>query len=137
MVSILYGSGLRLMECIRLRVQDIDFGSNQIIVRDGKGNKDRVTMLPASLKEHIKQHLKRVKALHTQDLEEGFGSVYLPYALAKKYPNANIDWGWQYVFPSVKRSIDPRSGVERRHHASEAVQINKKVQINKCICKDA
>ena len=78
-------------------------------------------MLPAFLKEHIKQHLKRVKALHMQDLEEGFGSVYLPYALAKKYPNANIAWGWQYVFPGVKRSIDPRSGVERRHHASEAV----------------
>jgi integron integrase len=118
--SIMYGSGLRLLECLRLRVKDIDFDQNQIIVRNGKGEKDRVTMLPESIKERLKLHLKRVNALHDEDLHDGFGEVYLPYALSVKYPNAAKDWIWQYVFPSSKHSIDPRSGKERRHHASEA-----------------
>ncbi len=121
MASLLYGSGLRLMECLRLRVKDIDFAYSQIIVRDGKGQKDRVTVLPASLKEPLQRHLAKVKALHEQDLKEGFGQVYLPFALERKYPNANREWGWQYVFPAAKRSVDPRSGIVRRHHVAETV----------------
>ena len=116
MLRLLYGSGLRLMECVRLRVKDVDFGQMQILVRDGKGDKDRVTMLPQSLVEPLRTHLERVKALHQRDIEEGYGEVYLPYALDRKYPNAGREWGWQYVFPSTKRSVDPRSGVIRRHH---------------------
>jgi integron integrase len=119
MASLLYGCGLRLMECVRLRVKEIDFGYKQIIVRDGKGAKDRVTVLPESLIAPLRLHLERVKALHIRDIAEGFGSVYLPSALARKYPNADRDWGWQYVFPSAKRSIDPRGGQERRHHVAE------------------
>lgn len=119
MASLLYGSGMRLKECLRLRVKDIEFNYNQIIVRDTKGAVDRVTLLPAAVKINLKDHLEKVKALHEQDLKEGFGRVYLPFALEKKYPNANIQWAWQYVFPSAKRSIDPRSGLERRHHAME------------------
>ena len=121
MVSLLYGCGLRLMECLRLRVKDIDFTYNQITIRDTKGNEDRVTMLPVSLKEPLKRHLQRVRALHEQDLKEGFGRVALPFALARKYPNADKEWAWQYVFPAAKRSIDPRTGIERRHHVLEAV----------------
>lgn len=118
--SLMYGSGLRLMECLRLRVKDIDFNYQQIIVRDGKGEKDRVTMLPQKLIEHLQLHLKRVAALHKEDLHEGYGEVYLPYALAEKYPNAPKEWAWQYVFPSTRRSLDPRSGKIRRHHAAES-----------------
>lgn len=117
---LLYGTGMRLMEGIRLRVKDVDFHYRQITVRDGKGGKDRVTVLPDSLIESIKQHLKRVKALHEQDIAEGFEHVYLPHALSVKYPTADREWGWQYVFPSLKRSKDPRSGVLRRHHAFES-----------------
>jgi len=119
MASLLYGTGLRLMECVRLRVKDIDFEYGQITVRDGKGEKDRITMLPGSLGERLKAHLEKTKTIHEQDLREGFGEVYLPYALARKYPNAGREWGWQYVFPASKRSIDPRSGKERRHHTDE------------------
>ena len=119
MASLLYGAGLRLMECVRLRVKDIDFGYAQITVRDGKGNKDRVTMLPGALREKLEEHLGRVQPLHQKDLKEGFGEVYLPFALARKYPRAGREWAWQYVFPASKRSIDPRSGVERRHHIDE------------------
>ena len=119
MASLLYGTGLRLMECVRLRVKDIDFECGQITVRDGKGEKDRITMLPGSLGERLKAHLEKTKTIHEQDLREGFGEVYLPYALARKYPNAGREWGWQYVFPASKRSIDPRSGKERRHHTDE------------------
>lgn len=119
MASFLYGSGLRLMECLRLRVKDVDFSYNQIVVRDAKGQKDRVTMLPNSLQEPLKKHLQKVAALHQRDIREGFGAVYLPYALERKYPHANREWCWQYVFPAHRRSIDPRSGVERRHHLSE------------------
>ena len=123
LASLLYGAGLRLMEAIRLRVKDVDFVANQIVVREGKGNIDRVTMLPQSLKLSLREHLTRVKFLHQQDLREGFGSVYLPYALERKYINAGTEWGWQYVFPSLKRSKDPRSGAVRRHHtAPESLQ---------------
>lgn len=116
MASLLYGAGLRLMECVRLRVKDIDFAMRQIVVRDGKGAKDRVTMLPEKLLFPLQLQLKKAKALHDADLAAGFGEVHLPYALAQKYPNASREWGWQYVFPASRRSIDPRSGVERRHH---------------------
>ena len=119
MASLLYGAGLRLMECVRLRVKDMDFEYAQIMVRDGKGEKDRVTMLPAALAKPVNEHLQKAKAVHEQDLRDGFGDVYLPHALARKYPKAGREWGWQYVFPASKRSIDPRSGVERRHHTDE------------------
>jgi integron integrase len=120
---LLYGSGMRVMEGVRLRVKDVDFQRRELIVREGKGNKDRVTMLPQSLIEPLKQHLLRVKTLHERDLEAGFGNVYLPFALERKYPAAGREWHWQYVFPAAKRSIDPRSDVERRHHVSDqAVQ---------------
>jgi integron integrase len=119
MASLLYGSGLRLMECIRLRVKDLDFAQSQITVREGKGDKDRVTMLPPSLVEPLRRQLERAKALHELDLREGCGRVYLPYALSRKYPNAEREWGWQYVFPASKRSVDPRLGREQRHHIAE------------------
>jgi len=120
MAKLLYGSGLRLMECLRLRVKDIDFERREIIVRDAKGGHERVTMLPASLVAPLQEHLKRVKLLHTQDLAAGYGQVYLPYALDRKYPSANKEWGWQYVFPSDRLSIDPRTGIKRRHHMDES-----------------
>jgi integron integrase len=120
-VSLLYGSGLRLMECLRLRVKDIDLQYCQIIVRDGKGSKDRVTILPEPLKEPLLRHLERVKALHQLDLRQGFGQVYMPFALERKYPAASRQWGWQYMFPALKRSVDPRSGKVRRHHLAEGV----------------
>jgi integron integrase len=121
MAGLLYGSGLRLMECLRLRVKDIDFERHQIIVREGKGDKDRVTMLPLLLHELLKEHLAKIKLLHKEELREGFGTVILPYALSRKYPNAEKEWKWQYVFPASKRSIDPRSGAERRHHLDPSV----------------
>jgi integron integrase len=121
MASLLYGAGLRLMECIRLRVKDVDFGYRQILVRDGKGQKDRVTMLPQMVVEPLRVQLQKVKTLHEQDLAEGFGEVYLPFALERKYPDASREWHWQYVFPSHKRSVDPRTGKERRHHVDEKV----------------
>ena len=118
--GLLYGSGLRLMECLRLRVKDIDLSYGQITVHDGKGEKDRITMLPTKLKQPLLLHLRKVKALHEEDLRSGFGEVFLPNALARKYPNASRQWGWQYIFPSMTRSIDPRSGVVRRHHISDS-----------------
>jgi integron integrase len=120
MAKLLYGSGLRVLECVRLRVKDIDFEQRCVIVRDGKGEKDRVTMLPDSLVAPLHDHLLRVQHLHQQDLAEGSGAVYLPYALAVKYPNAAKEWAWQYVFPARGRSVDPRSGVEQRHHVDES-----------------
>lgn len=121
MGALLYGSGLRLMECVRLRVKDVDFALNQLIVRDGKGQKDRGTLLPQRVQEPLRLHLARVKALHDEDLALGFGRVYLPFALARKYPQAASAWPWQYVFPAAKRAADPRSpaGEVRRHHANE------------------
>ncbi|HWQ91815.1 MAG TPA: integron integrase [Clostridia bacterium] len=119
MATLLYGTGMRLMECVRLRVKDIDFEANQIIVREGKGFKDRVTILPLSVKPVLQTHLERVKLLHQQDLSQGGGTVYLPYALERKYPNANREWGWQYVFPAASLSRDPRSNATQRHHVNE------------------
>jgi integron integrase len=118
--GLMYGSGLRLMECLRLRIKDIDFAYNQVWVRSGKGEKDRVTPLPAVLKEPLRKHLLSVKLVHQHDLQSGFGRVYLPYALDQKYPNADRAWAWQYVFPASRRAIDPRSGIERRHHINES-----------------
>lgn len=118
-LHLLYGSGLRLMEAARLRVKDIDFDSNLIIVREGKGDKDRSTMLPEAVKAQLLLHLEKVKALHEKDLASGNGEVYLPDALERKYPNAAKEWHWQYVFPSANLSVDPRSGKIRRHHISE------------------
>ena len=117
--GLLYGAGLRLMEAVRLRVKDVEFARGEIIVRDGKGGKDRVTMLPEAVAAPLKLHLARVRALHNQDLAEGFGEVYLPFARDKKYPNAGKEWGWQYIFPSINLSVDPRSGKTRRHHLDE------------------
>jgi len=116
MVKLLYGCGLRLMECMRLRVKDIDFEQSQIIVREGKGEKDRATMLPASLVQPLKEQIAFVRKLHEQDILQGFGSVELPFALSRKYPNADKELGWQYIFPSDRLSTDPRSGIVRRHH---------------------
>ncbi len=112
MAGLLYGSGLRLMECLRLRVKDVDFGQNHILVRDGKGQKDRTTVLPGSLADALRRQVERVAEIHRQDLKEGFGRVYLPFALARKYPAADREKGWQYLFPAASRSIDPRDGVE-------------------------
>lgn len=114
--KLLYGCGMRLMECLRLRVKDLDFSGNQIMIRDAKGQKDRVVMLPESLREELNKQLGRVKELHVSDLEKGAGEVFLPYALAKKYPNAPKELGWQFLFPSKKLSEDPRSGKVMRHH---------------------
>lgn len=119
MAKLLFGTGMRLLEGLRLRVKDIDFEQNQIVVRHGKGGKDRITMLPQSLKPLLVEHLRRVKILHENDLEAGFGRVFLPDALARKYPRANQQWGWQWVFPAKSLSVDPRSGERRRHHAHE------------------
>ena len=117
--SLMYGAGLRLMEALRLRVKDVDFRRREIVVREGKGFKDRVTMLPNVVAAPLKAHLEKVRAIHETDLAAGRGDVYLPYALARKYPNAGREWGWQYVFPSGSISVDPRSGVERRHHLDD------------------
>ena len=117
---LLYGTGMRLLEGLRLRVKDVEFSRREIIVREGKGSKDRVTVLPENLMLSLQAHLEKVKALHERDLDAGSGAVFLPDALAVKYPNAAKSWGWQYVFPSSNRSIDPRSGVERRHHINES-----------------
>ena len=124
MAGLLYGSGLRLMECVRLRVKDIDFAYAQITVRDGKGGKDRVTMLPVNLTEPLQKHLARMKMRHDQDLIDGFGTVHLPFALARKFPNAEREWIWQYIFSSSRLSIDPRTGKKQRHHRSEAILQN-------------
>jgi integron integrase len=133
MASLLYGSGLRLMECLRLRVKDIDLNKRMITVRSGKGNKDRVTMLPGNLIEYLQAHMAKVRALHQRDLAEGFGQVYLPYALERKYPNASREWGWQYVFPADRRSADPVSGQTRRHHFyPSTLQKSVKHAVRKC-----
>lgn len=117
--SLLYGSGLRIMETLRLRVKDVDFARREILVREGKGFKDRVTMLPVSLVEPLKSHLLKVQALHKDDLSTGHGEVFMSMALDRKYPSAGKDWSWQYCFPSIKLSVDPRSKMVRRHHADE------------------
>ncbi len=119
MSSLLYGTGMRLMECVRLRVQDVDFGYSHIVVRDGKGNKDRIVPLPKLLVEPLQQHLTETKKIFIEDRELGIGEVYLPDALHRKYPNAGKEWKWQYFFPSGRLSVDPRSGETRRHHLHE------------------
>ena len=127
MAGLLYGSGLRLMECVRLRVKDVDFAYAQITVRDAKGGKDRVTMVPVNLAEPLQRHLVKVKAQHEQDIEDGFGSVHLPSALERKFPNAHREWAWQYVFPSPRLSRDPRAEcgggrpLKQRHHMAEGI----------------
>lgn len=119
MGRLMYGTGMRLMETVRLRVKDVDFERHEIIVREGKGAKDRITMLPRALAAPLQEHLARVESLHAADLGAGFGEVHLPHALGRKYPNAGREWGWQYVFPAKQRAVDPRTGVTRRHHADE------------------
>jgi len=121
LASLLYGTGMRLMEALRLRIKDVDFGRNEITIRDGKGGKDRRTMLPRSLAEALLREIKRARLLHEADLAAGFGAVWLPHALARKYPNAPREIGWQYVFPAAQRSRDPRDGAERRHHFDDAM----------------
>jgi integron integrase len=120
MAGLLYGSGLRLMECVRLRIKDVDFGYLRITVREGKGGKDRVTMLPENLAQSMERHLTRVRVQHEEDVEAGVGEVYLPNAVARKFPKAGREWAWQYVFPSPRLSTDPRSGHKRRHHTAES-----------------
>lgn len=121
--GLLYGSGLRLMEGLRLRVKDLEFNASRLVVRDGKGGTDRLSLLPSSLVPGLQRHLQHVRLLHEEDLDEGFGAVLMPGALAEKYPGAAKEWGWQYVFPATHRSVDPRSGIVRRHHLTEnAVQ---------------
>jgi integron integrase len=126
-VSLLYGAGLRIMEAVRLRVHDIDFGFNQIIVRENKGNKERVVPLPARLIDQLKSHLTTIKQQHDEDLKTGYGSVFMPPGLQKKYAKSNKQWVWQYVFPSKKLSVDPRSGIIQRHHINEST-IQKRVR---------
>jgi len=122
MAELLYGTGMRLNEGLRLRVKDVDFGQQQIIVRDTKGNQDRVTVLPQRIVERLQAHLVLIRHQHQQDLDQGYGQVYLPYALERKYPNADRDWIWQYVFPASTRSKDPRSGIVRRHLDPSIIQ---------------
>lgn len=119
-MTLLYGTGMRLLECLRLRVKDVDFALNVITVRHGKGGKDRRTMLPEALKEPLRAHLLRVKGLHQRDLDSGYGAVHLPGAFAQKIPDAATRWEWQYVFPASARSLDPRSGRDQRHHMDES-----------------
>jgi len=120
MAILMYGAGLRLLECLRLRVKDVDFTYKKINVREGKGKKDRPTMLPEMAIPLLKKQLEKSKIQHEKDLKGGFGTVYLPYALSKKYINANREWGWQYIFPATKLSVDPRSGIKQRHHFDES-----------------
>lgn len=130
MASLLYGSGLRLIECIRLRVKDVDFGRRKIAVRDGKGDKDRMTVLPELILPALQAHLRTVRETHAQDLAKGYGSVWLPYALATKYPDASRSWVWQYVFPASNPARDPESNIIRRHHIDpSAVQRAIKIAI--------
>jgi integron integrase len=121
MASLMYGAGLRLMECLRLRIQDVDFARNEILIRDGKGAKDRITMLPESLKTPLQDHLKKVKALHERDLGDGWGRVQMPTALDRKYPNAPADWRWQWIFPQENRWINPQTKEQGRHHIDESL----------------
>jgi integron integrase len=137
--SVLYGAGLRLMECLEMRVKDIDLPRGEIRIRDGKGRKERVTMLPRIVKELLPAHLELVRQLHQRDLREGAGAVSLPDALARKYPSANREWGWQWIFPASSRYVDRDSGTQRRHHLHESViqKAIKQAVIRACIAKPA
>ncbi len=117
--QLLYGSGLRLIEALRLRIQDLDFAQHEILVRSGKGEKDRRTMLPDRLINPLREHLRGIQELHAEDLRRGFGAVQMPYALERKYPGSEREWRWQFVFPAARLSTDPRSGIVRRHHLNE------------------
>ena len=121
MGTLLYGSGLRLIECLRLRVKDLDFARHEIVVREGKGNKDRVTMLPRAIEPPLTAHLERVRLVHAADLGAGFGRVALPDAVAAKYPTAAQEWAWQWVFPAARIGAHPRTGLRCRHHVHESV----------------
>lgn len=121
MASLMYGAGLRLMECLQLRVQELDFSRTEVLVRDGKGATDRITMLPASLKEPLQEHLRLVKAIRERDLTDGWGRVPLPDALDHKYPHARKEWRWQWVFPQENRWRNPKTGEEGRHHVHESI----------------
>jgi len=121
MALLLYGSGLRLLECARLRVKDVDFGRNQLMVRGGKGNKDRVTMLPAAVNTDLARHMEAMKRQHEEDLRRGAGWVELPSALARKYPNAGLEWPWQWVFPATRIYVERATAQRRRHHLHESV----------------
>jgi integron integrase len=121
MASLMYGAGLRLMECLRLRIHDVDCPASQIIVRDGKGFKDRLTLLPEAVKPSLETHLAAVKAIHERDLAAGYGRVQMPYALDRKYPNAPKEWGWQFLFPQEKRWVNPRTAAQGRHHVDPAI----------------
>jgi integron integrase len=129
MARLIYGTGMRIMECVRLRVKDVDFGMNEITVRSGKGDKDRLVPLPQSLVPLLTAHLEGVRVQHEQDVAAGHGEVYLPHALARKYPGAGREWGWQYVFPAQTLSTDPRSGAVRRHHVNEDT-LNKALRVS-------
>lgn len=118
---LMYGTGMRLTECLRLRVKDVDFGSGEITIREGKGDKDRRTMLPEKVRAPLKENLERVKKIHAHDLADGYGRVPLPYALDRKYPNASTDWRWQFVFPQMKRWVNPKTGEQGRHHVDESI----------------
>ena len=132
MAKLLYGGGLRLMECVRLRIGDIDFEREKIYVRDGKGGKDRVTLFPKNIRNDLQAQLHKVKKIHEQDLENGYGDVYLPYALERKYTSASKEFRWQYLFPSKNLSKDPRTNKTRRHHVLESgLQKAVKVAVNK------
>lgn len=136
-LRLIYGTGMRILECMRLRIKDIEFERGEILIREAKGFKDRITMLPKSLVRPLQEHLVRVKLLHDQDLRDGYGQVYMPYALDRKYPNAGCSWMWQYAFPSARLSKDPRSSRTARHHANEKAiqrcmsQALRKATINK------
>ena len=121
MALLLYGAGLRLLECCRLRIKDVDFATNQITIRDGKGGKDRMTMLPGTVKADLAKQIDRVRTLHQRDLRQGAGWVELPWALARKYPNAGREWAWQWVFPATRFYVDRATGQRRRHHLHESV----------------
>ena len=121
MAFLLYGAGLRLLECCRLRIKDVDFAASQITIRDGKGGKDRMTMIPSVMKDELAKHMARVRALHQRDLGRGAGWVELPWALARKYPNAGREWVWQWMFPATRFYVDPATGQRRRHHLHESV----------------
>lgn len=139
LASLLYGTGMRLMEAVRLRVKDVDFERGEITIRDGKGAKDRVTMLPSMLREALRQQIAEARRLHQFDVMQGHGNVYLPNGLARRYPEASREWVWQYVFPATQRSIDPRSGAERRHHVDEQwlQRAMRRSVVRACIAKPA